>query len=249
MKTITITLTIILYGFASWAQDMSAIDIIKKADEKMRGKTSKTEMIIKIVRPTWQRDMGLKAWSKGNELSMILITAPAKDKGTVFLKRHKEIYNWLPSIERSIKMPPSMMMQSWMGTDMTNDDLVRESSIVEDYDHEIVGNETIEGRECWKIKLTPKPDAPVVWGMIYTWIDKKDYIQLRTEFYDEDEDLVNTMTAGDIKTMGGKVIASRVEVIPADKKGQKTVMITEAISFDEPIDDSFFSTQNMKKVK
>lgn len=249
MKKLTVIITLVLAGLGIQAQEMTALEVMKKADEKMRGKTAQMEMTIKIVRPTWQRDMSLKSWSKGNELSMILITAPAKDKGTVFLKRYKEIYNWLPSIERSIKMPPSMMMQSWMGTDMTNDDLVRESSIVEDYEHEIVGHETINGRECWKIKLTPKPDAPVVWGMIYSWIDKKDYLQLRTEFYDEDEELVNTMTGGDIKTMGGKVIATRVEVIPADKEGQKTVMVTNSIVFDEPIEESFFSTQNMKKVK
>ncbi len=249
MKKITAIVLLIVSSLGLQAQDMTAKEIVRKADEKMRGKTAQMEMTIKIIRPTWQRDMGLKSWSKGNEKSMILITAPAKDKGTVFLKRDKEIYNWLPSIERSIKMPPSMMMQSWMGTDLTNDDLVKESSIVEDYEHSIVSNETREGRECWKLQLIPKPEAPVVWGKIYTWIDKKDFLQLRTEFYDEDEELVNTMTASDIKTMGGKVIASRVEVIPADKNGQKTVMLTEAVEFDKPIDDNFFSTQNMKKVK
>lgn len=244
-----ITMIMVLGVFSLHAQDLTAEEIVKKADEKMRGKSAKTEMMIKIVRPTWERTMSMVSWSKGTELSMTLLTAPAKDKGTVFLKRHKEIYNWLPSIERSIKMPPSMMMQSWMGTDLTNDDLVKESSIIEDYTHSIVGNEKVEGRECWKIKLVPKPNAPVVWGMIYSWIDKKDFIQMKTEFYDEDEYLVNTMLAGDIKTMGGKVIASRIEVIPADKDGHKTVMTTQSIEFDIPIEESFFTTQNMKKVK
>lgn len=249
MKRLAITMIMVLGVFSLHAQDLTAEEIVKKADEKMRGKSAKTEMMIKIVRPTWERTMSMVSWSKGTELSMTLLTAPAKDKGTVFLKRHKEIYNWLPSIERSIKMPPSMMMQSWMGTDLTNDDLVKESSIIEDYTHSIVGNEKVEGRECWKIKLVPKPNAPVVWGMIYSWIDKKDFIQMKTEFYDEDEYLVNTMLAGDIKTMGGKVIASRIEVIPADKDGHKTVMTTQSIEFDIPIEESFFTTQNMKKVK
>lgn len=247
MKTLASILMMALWVFNLQAQ--TALEIVKKADEKMRGESAKTEMEIKIVRPTWERTMNMVSWSKGTELSMVLLTAPAKDKGTVFLKRYKEIYNWLPSIERSIKMPPSMMMQSWMGTDLTNDDLVKESSILEDYNHSIVSTETIDGRECWKIKLVPKPNAPVVWGMIYSWIDKKDFIQMKTEFYDEDEYLVNTMVAGDIKTMGGKVIATRVEVIPADKPGQKTVMTTKSIQFDIPIEESFFSTQNMKKVK
>jgi outer membrane lipoprotein-sorting protein len=116
-----------------FAQD--AIEIVKKADEKMRGKTSQAEMTIKTTRPTWTREMTVKTWIKGNDYAMILIQAPARDKGTVFLKRKKEVWNWLPTVERSIKLPPSMMSQSWMGTDFTNDDLVKESSIVEDYTH------------------------------------------------------------------------------------------------------------------
>ncbi len=231
------------------AQNLSAVEIVRKADDKMRGKTSKSEMTIKIVRPTWEREMTMKSWSKGTEMSMVLISSPAKDAGTVFLKREKEIYNWVPSIERSIKLPPSMMMQSWMGTDFTNDDLVKESSAVEDYTHKILKDSTIDGRVCWKIELTPKPNAPVVWGKIYSWIDKKDFLQLRSEFYDEEDVLVNTMISSDVKDLGGKILPAKMEMIPADKKGNKTVMTNKWIKFDEPIEDSFFSSDNMKKVK
>jgi len=244
-----LSFTIVLSLFCLLAQAQTALEIIKKADDKMRGKTSRSEMTIKIVRPSWEREMTMKSWSKGTEMSMVLITAPAKDAGTVFLKRQKEIYNWMPSIERSIKLPPSMMMQSWMGTDFTNDDLVKESSAVEDYTHKILNDSTIEGRVCWKLELTPKPDAAVVWGKIYSWVDKKDYLQLRTEFYDEDGILINTMTGSDIKDLGGKILPSKMEMIPADKKGNKTIMIQKWIKFDEPIEDSFFSAENMKKVK
>ena len=100
----------------------------------MRGKESAyTEMTIQTIRPKWTRSMSLKSWGKGDELSLMVLTSPSKDAGTAFLKRGKEVWNWVPSIERSIKMPPSMMSQSWMGTDMSNDDLVRESSNVRDY--------------------------------------------------------------------------------------------------------------------
>ncbi|MES2394977.1 MAG: outer membrane lipoprotein-sorting protein [Bacteroidota bacterium] len=227
----------------------TAKDVIKKADEKMRGKTSQSEMTIKIVRPTWSREMKMKAWSKETTYAMILVTSPAKEKGTVFLKSDKEVWNWVPSIERVIKLPPSMMTQSWMGTDFTNDDLVKESSIVDDYVHSFLGDSIVEGRLCYKIQLIPKPEAAVVWGKIVVWIDKKDFIQMRAEFYDEENTLINTMQSSDVKIMGGRLIPTKLEMIPADKIGQKTVMIYSSISFDQPIDQNFFTTQNMKKVK
>lgn len=230
------------------AQD--AKEIIQKAEEKIRGvKTAQSEMQIKIVRPIWTREMSMKTWSKGEKFSLILITSPAKEKGTTFLKRGKEVWNWIPSVERSIKLPPSMMMQNWMGTDLTNDDLVRESSQINDYDHKLLGEETINGRACYKIEMIPKPDAAVVWGKVILYIDKTDYIQLKSEMYDEDEDLINVMTSSEIKVMDGKKIATRNELVPVGKDGQKTIMIIKSMKFDDPIEDSFFTQQNMKRVR
>lgn len=226
-----------------------ATDVMKKADEKMRGKTSQAEMIIQIIRPTWTRELKLKTWTKGTDYAMILVTAPVKEKGMVFLKSGKEVWNWVPSIERVIKLPPSMMTQSWMGTDFTNDDLVKESSLVDDYTHSFAGDSTIQGRDCYKIKLVPKPEAAVVWGMIMVWIDKKDYLQMRAGFYDEEGMPVSTMQSYDIKMMSGRLLPSKVEMTLAGKKGEKTVMIYNSIRFDQPIEDDFFSTHNMKKVK
>lgn len=229
---------------------LTAKQIIKKSDDLMQGvKTTKAEMTIKTIRPKWSREMRMKSWSKGKKLSMILITAPVKEKGTVFLMKEKEVWNWIPSIERTIKMPPSMMMQSWMGTDFTNDDLVKQSSVVDDYTHKIIGEEVIEGRNCYKIEMIPNEDAAVVWGKIHTWIDKKDFLQLKVEFYDEDDELVNLMKASNIKKMGGRLVPAKLEVIPVDKKGQKTVMEYISLEFDLPLEDNFFSIKNMKKVK
>jgi len=115
----------LLLFFCSVAFSQEARDIVKQAEERERGKTSLADMSIEIVRPTWKRTMNMKTWTKGNDLAMILVTAPAKDKGIAYLKRKKEVWNWIPSIERNIKMPPSMMNQSWMGTDFTNYDLVK----------------------------------------------------------------------------------------------------------------------------
>jgi outer membrane lipoprotein-sorting protein len=243
----TILLLCLLAGFRLSAQD--AREIVRKADEHVRGATSVAEMTIVTTRPAWTRSMDLKAWSKGTQYALILIQSPAREKGTVFLKRKKEVWNWLPALDRTIKLPPSMMAQSWMGTDFTNDDLVKESSVVDDYDHQLLGKEPQGGRDCYKIQLVPKPNAPVVWGKIIAWIDTKDYLQLRTEFYDENGSLVQTMTASDLKTMGGRLLATHIEMVPAGKKGQKTEIVYKSLVFDKPLGDNFFSTDNMTKIK
>jgi outer membrane lipoprotein-sorting protein len=242
-----LTLPLLIIGFSLNAQ--TAKEIIEKADELTRGVSSQGEMTIQIIRPKWSREMKMKSWTLGTEYSLILITAPAKEKGTVFLKREKEIWNWVPSIERTVKLPPSMMMQSWMGTDLTNDDLVKESSIVEDYTHEIEKDTVIDGRECWKLILTAKPDAPVVWGSINAYVDKKNYIQMCSEFYDEDGFLVNVFTASDIKEMGGKTLAGRLEIEPVEEEGHKTVIIQNDIQFNTGIEKDFFTTSQMKRLK
>ncbi len=244
----TITLLQLLISFLTLcAQD--AKEIIRIADAKAKGKSSESLMTIKIVRPGWTRELKLKSWTKGNDFAMILITQPAKDKGIVFLKRKKEVWNWIPSIERNIKLPPSMMNQSWMGTDFTNDDLVKEASIVEDYNQSIVNTEEIDNRICFKIQMIPKPEAAIIWGKVILWIDQKDQLILKAEYYDEENELINTMIAGDIKVLGGRLLPSYMEMVPADKKGNKTILIYHTLQFDNPIDDSFFSSQNMQRIK
>lgn len=249
LKVIILLLVGLLSLNASLDAQMDAKEIIKKSDEKLRGKTSKSTLKMTIIRPKWSREIELKGWSKGTEYSLTLVTAPVRDKGSAFLKRKKEIWNWQPTIDRVIKLPPSMMMQSWMGSDLKNDDLVRESSTVEDYAHELLGEEEIAELNCYKIKLIPKEDAPVVWGKVITWIDKEDFMQLKTEFYDEDDFLVNTILGKEIKVMDGQRLPSILEVIPAEEEGHKTVLEYITLKFDDPIPESFFSIQNMKRVR
>jgi len=214
----------------------------------MKGASSKSTMRIDIVRPTYTRQMEMVSWTLGTDYSMVYITTPKKDEGSTFLKRQKEIWNWIPNIERVIKLPPSMMSQNWMGTDFTNDDLVKQSSIVVDYTHKLLGNETLEGYDCYKIELTPKADAAVVWGKIFMWIDVKESMQLKVEFYDEDDFLVNTMIGKSPKEFDGMLLPSIMEMIPEDKPGNKTIMTTLDLEFNIKISESFFSTRNMKSV-
>jgi outer membrane lipoprotein-sorting protein len=154
----------------------------------------------------------------------------------------------MPSLERTIKLPPSMMSQSWMGTDYTNDDLVKESSIVEDYDHSIAGDTVILGRPCYIIRMIPKTDAAVVWSKVIVCIDKKDFLELHSRFYDEDSKLVNIMNSYDIKKMDDRMIPTRFEMIPTDKKGQRTEMIYKSIRYNKPLEDNFFTVEKMKIV-
>jgi len=237
---------LMLIATGAWSQD--AEEIIRKVDQKMRGEYSYQELEMKVVRPDWERSVSMNSWSKGSESALILITAPAKEKGQVFLKRETEMWNWVPSIERMIKIPPSMMMQSWMGSDFTNDDLVRESSIIKDYNHRLINEEEYRGVSCWKLQLDAKEDAPVVWGKIICWIDK-DYNQRKVEYYDEDGKLINTMFLSDIKQMDDRKMPTHWEMIPAEQAGKKTVIDVLKAEFNNPIDDSFFSQQNMRRIR
>ncbi|BDQ03364.1 outer membrane lipoprotein-sorting protein [Ignavibacterium sp.] len=240
---------ILFFILPAKALSQNATEIVKKADELMRAKSSYTELTMKIIKPNWTREMSMKVWALEPDYALIFITSPARDKGTVTLKRKNEVWNWLPSAQKVIKIPPSMMLQSWMGSDFTNDDLVRESSIINDYTHKIIGEEKIDGYDCYKIQLTPKPEAGVVWSKIITWIAKDLYLQPLTEYYDEDNKIVKRFEGSDLKTMDGRKIFTHWEMIPLDKPGNKTVMDYTKIQFNIKIDDSFFSEQNMKKVR
>ena len=241
-------LVLVLFNF-SGIYSQTALEIIKNADSQIRGSSSYAEMSITIIRPKWQKKMSLKSWSKGTEYSATIVTSPAKEKGSVFLKRKNEAWNYIPTLERTIKLPPSMMTQSWMGTDFTNDDLIKQSSMVVDYTHEILGSEVIEDLECWKLKLIPNEESTVVWGKLLVWIDKKDFMQMKTEFYDEDMELVNVMIGSNVSEYGGKKLPSRLEFYPIEDEGNQTVIQYDIWEFDLLIPESYFSTQYVSRLK
>ncbi len=248
MKNLKNSITLILMWFTFISTAQTAQEIIKKADEKYRGTSSYSEMTINIVRPKWSKQMKIKGWTKGTDYSVSVVTSPAKEKGTVFLMRGKEVWNYMPTIDRTIKFPPSMMLQNWMGTDLTNDDLVKQSSILEDYTHKIIGKEVKEGYNCWVLELIPKEDAPVVWGKVIIWVDQTEYMMLQTDYYDEDDFLVNQMIGSDIKEFSGKKLPSKLRVIPVEDEGQETVLIYDKLQFDIKISDQYFTTNYMKRI-
>jgi len=228
------------------APAQTASEIIKKAEDKMRGDHAYGEMKMTIVRPTWQREVTMKSWTMGDDYSLVVITAPARDKGAAFLKRKKEIWNWQPSIDRSIKLPPSMMMQSWMGSDFTNDDLVRQSSLTTDFTHKLLSGEMVDKRNCYKVELIPKPGAAVVWGKVVVKV-RPDKLSDEITYFDEKGTLIRTMSFLDIKEIDGKLMPSKMRLVPEDKPGEYTEVVYDELSFSADVPDSMFSLQALKK--
>ena len=235
--------------FTGQKTDLTALEIISKANDLRYGETSIGSMDMTLVRPSWKRSISMKMWTKGTDYSMVLITAPAKEKGQVFMKRKTEMWNWIPKISRMIKLPPSAMSQGWMGSDYTNDDMMNEGSLVNKFNHKIIRTEMFEDMDCYVIESVPKDEDDVIWGKKVSWISKEDFFTLKTESYDEDMYLVKTEIASEIKIFTGKRLPSKFEIIPEDNPGNKTIVVLKDIVFDKPIEESFFSQQNMKRIR
>jgi outer membrane lipoprotein-sorting protein len=246
MKNIIIVVFVLLASMV-YAQD--AKEIVQKMDDKLQGDSNKSEMTMSIVRPKYTRTIAFKNWSLGREYFLTYVTAPSKDKGMVSMKYQKEMWSYTPSINRIIKLPPSMMSQGWMGSDYTNDDLVKQSSIVKDYTHTIIKEETINNRLCYQIQMIPNADANVVWGKIITWVDKEKYISIKSEYYDEEEFLVRTELGKEVKTFDDRELPTILEIIPAEEPDNRTIITIVSMDFDVEIDESFFSQQNMKRIR
>lgn len=252
MKPIIYLLTflgIIFQGDLS-AQDLSTTDVLNKSYDKQLGNNSIAEMKMTIVRPEWKREISLKNWSYGKEYYLIYITQPARDRGQVFLKRDKNMWNWIPNINRMMKIPPSMMSGSWMGSDFSNNDLVRERTLIEDYEASFLPEESKSGFDCYQLELIPKPQAPVVWSKIVVWIDKEHFNTVQADYYNEDNEVVSRQETSDYKDFDGRYLPGRLTMIPLKKEGEMTIIETVSIDFDvKSVNKNMFSIQNMKRIR
>ena len=250
MKSFYSFILILFFSGSLFGQVLAPKEIIKKSEEKLRGgEQAITEIKIEVIRPKWSRTMKLKSWAKGNDYSIILITEPSRDKGSVFLKADKQVWSFVPKFNRVTKLPPAAMSQSWMGTDLTNDDLVRESNKVDDFKYKLLNDTIIDSLNCYQIELIPNEGSNVIWGKIKIFVDQIDFITLRNESYDEDGELINVLKASNIKMMSGIKMATKLEMIPVQKKGQKTIMTIEKLDTNQDLQVTFFTKQNMKRVK
>jgi outer membrane lipoprotein-sorting protein len=232
------------FGTQACAEDAQAL--VESSFNYVRGKTSIAVVEMTIHRPDWQRTMTLKAWTKGEDTSLIRIIAPAKDKGNATLKKGSEMWTYNPKVNRVIKIPPSMMSQSWMGSDFSNNDLAKSDSILRDYVHTLTGTESHEGKTVYLIESKPKPRAPVVWGMQKLKI-REDRIFLAEGFYDEDLKLVKQMTAHEIQQLGGRLFPKIWRMKKADAVDEYTVLDYRELVFNEAIPDTMFTLSSLRR--
>ena len=239
--------TAVVLGTPLAAQQPTAREVVDRAEEALWGTTLQARLTMTVKTPRWQRALELQAWIDRPRRSFIRIFGPAKEAGIASLRIGAEMWNYLPAVERTIKIPPSMMMQPWMGSDFTNDDLVKESSLVDDYTHRLIGSDTVGGTPSYVVESIPKPDAPVVWGRIVFRVRKADFLPVREEFYDERGALVRVMSFSNVRALGGRTIPTRWEMRPVGKPDNVTTVVMTSATYDAPIPADVFSQRNLTK--
>ena len=230
------------------ASDPDALLLVQKAFDYWRGMSSYSEFSMTIHRPDFERTMALRGWSKGRSDALFFVLEPPKDAGNGSLKKGKDMWSYNPKINRAIKLPPSMMSQSWMGSDFSNDDLAKTDSILEDYDHRIIEREVDDGHQVHTVESTAREDAPVVWGKQVLRI-RDDFILLSEKFYDEDMELVKEMTAEDLVTFSGRIFPKTWIMRRVDENDRFTRLEYLHLEFDIEIEDRVFTLASLKSRK
>jgi len=241
--------TTIVWAFILlWQPPVLSQDANKIVDDcfnYMRGKASESSVDMTIHRPDWERTMSMRAWTQGEENSLIRIVAPPKDEGNGTLKKGREMWMYNPKVNRVIKLPPSMMSQAWMGSDFSNNDLAKSDTLLVDYNHRLIGKETHEGKTVYVIKSMPKPQAPVIWGMQKLKI-REDLIMLREGFFDEDMQLVKYITNSNIRKMGDRLFPAVWKMVDNEKKDHYTLLNHKNVTFKDSLPDSIFTISRLK---
>ncbi len=232
---------------AAVMQGMTAREILDRVDDLWRGGSSHSRMTMSVRTKHWARELTLEAWTEGKEKSLIRILAPRKERGTATLKVGGDIWNYLPKVKRVIKLPSSMMGDAWMGSHFTNDDLVKDSRMADDYRYEISFRGKRDGTEVVEVVCTPRPEAAVVWGKILVRMRVSDLMPLRMEYFDEDMKPARAMAFSDFREMGGRTLPAVVVIVPADKPKEETRLVYHEIGFDVPLEKGFFSLRNLQR--
>ncbi len=222
--------------------------LIDKLDKLYRADTSFTELEMTIVTPNWKRTLVIESWTEGMDKTFIYIKSPKKEKGTAFLRIDKEMWSFFPKINKVMRIPPSMMMSSWMGSDFTNDDLVKESTFMEDYTFVVIHPDTAKPGRVY-VEMTPKKNTITVWARIIIEAEKETLIPIQQVFYDEKGKAMRTMDFSVVKEVDGRQIPTVMEVIPLSekKKGNKTTILFKSARFNQKLPKGVFSLRNLQK--
>jgi hypothetical protein len=216
--------------------------LIREVEQQYMGTSSHTRMTMQVATEHWQRHLTMEAWSLGREHFLVRILEPPKERGVATLKVEREVWNYLPKVDRVIKIPPSMMGGAWMGSHITNDDLVKANHIDQDYTFTLLE----ETPEIWRIEGLPKPDAAVVWGRIVYEVGKDPRVPRRIDYYDEAMTRVREIVFTDVATVDDRTIPLTMTVQPLEKPDEHTILHYEEVDFGIDIDESFFSLRNLK---
>lgn len=220
-------------------------DLIRAAMDHWRGLTSYSVMSMTVHRSDWQRSMSMQAWTQGDKLSLVRVTEPKRDAGNGTLIKDQNMWTYTPKINRIIKVPSSMMNQSWMGSDFSNKDISKSTDIIEQYDHRLIHSEQKDNHNFYTIESIPHEDAAVVWGKEVVVI-RDDYVMMRQQFWDQDNILVKEMNTLEVVVMGGRSIAKHLRMNNIETPDQWTEMSVSEIDFDIDLSDSLFSLSNLR---
>lgn len=239
--TFFLTLMISVFNSIVYA-DTDAVALLKKLDELYRSDSSISTMKMHIVTPNWNRTLELQSWTIGMDDTFIRILSPKKDRGVATLKKGREMWNYFPKINKVIKVPPSMMMGSWMGSDFTNDDLVREVSLVKEYN---VEKNEIDNR--YLLTLIPKETTVTVWAKIEILVEKEGLLPLEQRYFNEKGEKVRSMYFSNVREFSGKKIPATMSMVPHNKEGHKTEFEYIDLEFNAGINNSVFTLRNLQK--
>jgi outer membrane lipoprotein-sorting protein len=247
MRHLTKIAVLLLAGFACHAAEPAADakQIVRAAVDHWRGLSSYSEMSMVIHRPDWERSMTMQAWTKGDKQSLVRVIEPKKDRGNGTLTDDNNMWTFSPKVNRVIKIPSSMMGQSWMGSDFSNKDVARADDIVDQYDHTLLGTAEVDGIAVFEIRSVPHEAAAVVWGREELLI-REDHVVLEHRFYDQDGELVKALKTLEIEEMGGRTIASRQRMAKADTPEEWTEIAVNSVEYEIDIRDSVFTLSNLR---
>ena len=221
--------------------------LLDAVDDQSRGASSEGRMTMSVKTSRWDRSITMDLWSRGEDHSLMRIVAPAKEAGMATLRAGDNIWNYLPKVDRTMKVPAAMMSGNWMGSHFTNNDLVHSSRFADDFDSKITQRPAADGSGIWVIEAIPKEDAPVVWGKIVITVDAKLQIGKSITYWDEDGALVRSMTFSDVQTIGGRPVPMKMRMVPADEPGEYTEIVYDRLRFDVEIPDSLFTLQSIRR--
>lgn len=241
MKSLFLTI-LFLSGSIISSSAVDLRELIRTVEQQYTGQSSISEVEMTVVTGHWERHLKMESWSLGRERFLVRILAPVKEKGVATLKVEKEVWNYLPKVDRVIRIPPSMMGGAWMGSHITNDDLVKANHIDQDYDFTLLE----ESSESWQIEGIPKPDAPVIWGKIIYQILKEELVPSQIDYFDEEDILVRRILFDDVQTVSGRTIPLKMTVLPLEKPKEKTIMHYRKLQLDIDLKKNFFSLGNLK---